>query len=142
MKFKLYSFIIFAIFFLGCIIYVLSLPEGNNNKFILADIKIEVKGKIKKKVAVRKDLLTHAKISRYKKSDTLVFLGENIDNVKIGDSIVKNKNSPFIYVLKDGKQTLKLNYVLIPKSLLNEKDFPKAWKDSCKNSWRSAIIDY
>lgn len=141
MKFKLYSFIIFAIFFLGGIIYVLSLPEGNNNKFVLADIKIEIKGKIKKKVAVRKDLLTHAKISRYKKSDTLVFFGENIDRVKIGDSIVKDKNSPFVYVLKDGKQTIKLNYVLIPKSLLNEEDFPKEWKDSCKTRWKSVVIN-
>jgi hypothetical protein len=43
--------------------------------------------------------------------------------------------------LKDGKQTMKLNYVLIPKSLLNEEDFPKEWKDSCKTSWKSVVIN-
>lgn len=141
MKRKELFYIFSAFTIAGIILFLFIYSPKNQDKFVLADIKIEIKGKIKKKVAVRKDLLTHAKISRYKKSDTLVFLGENIDRVKIGDSIAKNKNSPFVYVLKDGKQTIKLNYVLIPKSLLNEEDFPKEWKDSCKTSWKSVVIN-
>jgi len=135
----LYIFSAFAI--AGLILFLFIYSPKNQNKFILADIKIEIKGKIKKKVAVRKGLLTHAKISRYKKSDTLVFLGESIDSVKIDDIFLKNKNSPFFYISRQGKKTRKLKYVSIPKSMLEEEDFPKEWKDSCRNKWKSVVID-
>lgn len=135
----LYIFSAFAIAALILFLFIYS-PK-NENKFILADIKIEIKGKIKKKVAVRKDLLTHVVISRLNKTDILVFLGESIDSVKIGDSFLKNKNSPFFYILKKREKPRKLRYVLIPKSMLKEKYFPREWKDSCKVNWKSVVVN-
>lgn len=121
---------------------MLSLPEGNNNKFVIADIKVDISGKIRKKVEVREGLLTHVKISRYNKFDTLVFVGiSNNKSISIGDSIIKHRGSPFFYILQTGKSPKKLKFVSIPKSILNDENFPKAWKDSCKTSWKSVVIN-
>ncbi|GAA5084203.1 hypothetical protein GCM10023210_03780 [Chryseobacterium ginsengisoli] len=125
----------------GFILFLLIYSPKNENKFIIADIRVDIVGEIKKKVAVREGLLTHAKISRQNKFDTLIFLGENIDSVNIGDNIIKHKNSPFLYILKKGDKIKKLKYVLIPKSIFNDENFPKEWKDSCKTVWKDVIID-
>ncbi|MCQ4142523.1 hypothetical protein [Chryseobacterium sp. EO14] len=135
-------YLVLILFATGFMLFLFLYFPKNENKFIIADIKTEIYGKIKKKVAVRKGLLTHAKISRYKKSDTLVLLGiENNKLVDIGDSILKHKNSPFFYILQKGKNPKKLKFVSISKSILNDKTFPKEWKDSCKTVWKSVVID-
>lgn len=125
----------------GLILFLFIYSPKNENKFILADIKVEIKGKIKKKVAVRKNLFTHTLISRFNKTDTLIFLGESIDSVNVGDNFLKYKDSPFFYVLKQEKKVKKLKYVSIPKSILTDENFPKEWKDSCKTAWRSVAVD-
>ncbi|GAA5084193.1 hypothetical protein GCM10023210_03750 [Chryseobacterium ginsengisoli] len=126
----------------GFILFLLIYSPKNENKFIIADIKVEIYGTIKKKVAVREGLITHAKISRYKKSDTLILLGiANNKLINIGDSIIKNKNSPFFFILEKGKNPKKLKYTLISKTIFIDKNFPKEWKDSCKTVWKDVIID-
>ncbi|MFN1217155.1 hypothetical protein ACKW6Q_09230 [Chryseobacterium kwangjuense] len=125
----------------GLILFLFIYSPKNENKFILADIKVEIKGKIKKKVAVRKNLFTHTLISRFNKTDTLIFLGESIDSVNVGDNFLKYKDSPFFYVLKQEKKVKKLKYVSIPKSILTDENFSKEWKDSCKTAWRSVVVD-
>jgi len=125
----------------GFILFLLIYSPKNENKFTIADIRVDIVGEIKKKVEVRKGLLTHAKISRQNKFDTLIFLGENIDSVNIGDNIVKHKNSPFLYISRKGYNVKKLKYVLIPKSIFKDENFPKEWKDSCKTVWKSVVID-
>ncbi|MDR6528254.1 hypothetical protein J2787_003673 [Chryseobacterium rhizosphaerae] len=123
------------------VIYIFTYSPSNGNKFTIADIKVAIEGKVKKKVAVREGLITHAKISRYNKPDTLIFLGESVDRVNVGDIILKEKNSPFFYIKEEGAKRKKLTYVLIPKSILNDEDFPKQWKDSCKTSWKEVVVD-
>jgi hypothetical protein len=135
-------YLLLILFATGLMLFLFLYFPKNENEFIIADIKTEIYGKIKKKVAVREGLLTHAKISRYKKSDTLVLLGiENNKLINIGDSILKHKNSPFFYILGKNKNPQKLKYTLISKTILNDKDFPKEWKDSCKTVWKDVIID-
>ncbi|WP_288435979.1 hypothetical protein [uncultured Chryseobacterium sp.] len=123
----------------GLILFLFLYTPNNKSKFILADIKIAITGKIKKKVAVRDNLLTHALIERSNKVDTLIFLGENIDSVNVNDNIIKPKNSPFLYVIRSNESNKKLKYVSIPKSILNDEKFPKDWKDSLNNNWKSLI---
>lgn len=123
------------------VLFLFVYSPDNDNKFTIADIKVEIRGIIKRKVAVREGLVTHVKISRYNKSDTLVFLGENIDSVNIGDNITKYKNSPFFYILRKGEPSKKLKYVLISRTIFNDENFPKNWKDSCNTTWKSVMID-
>ncbi|WP_378106720.1 hypothetical protein [Chryseobacterium sp. sg2396] len=124
----------------GFILFLLIYSPKNEDKFIIADIRVDIVGKIKKKVAVREGLLTHAKISRQNKFDTLIFLGENIDSVNIGDSIIKHKNSPYFYILEKNKNLKKLKYTLISQEILNDENFPQEWKDSCKTVWKNVVI--
>lgn len=124
----------------GIVLFLFFYSPDNKSKFIIADIKTEIKGRVKEKVEVREGLLTHAKISRYKKSDTLVLVGiSNNKIINIGDSIIKHKDSPFFYILKKGQNPRKLKFSSIPKSIINDENFPKQWKDSCKSSWRSVV---
>lgn len=125
----------------GLILFLFIYTPKNENKFIIADIKVGIQGKVKEKVTVRDKLLTHAIITRSNKVDTLIFLGESIDSLNINDNIVKPPNSPFIYILREGESGKKLKYVSIPKSILKDESFPKGWKDSCKNSWKSVVVD-
>lgn len=125
----------------GFVLFLFVYSPGNGNKFTIADIKVAIEGKVKKKVAVREGLITHAKISRYNKSDTLILLGESVDRVNVGDIILKEKNSPFFYIKEEGAKRKKFTYVLIPKSILNDEDFPKQWKDSCKTSWKEVVVN-
>ncbi|MET3538044.1 hypothetical protein [Chryseobacterium limigenitum] len=123
------------------VFYISTYSPNDGFKFIIADIRVALEGKIKKKVAVREGLITHVKLSRYNNSDTLIFLGESVDSVNVGEIILKEKNSPFFYVKgKDGKRK-KLKYVSIPKSILDDEGFPKKWKDSCKTNWKDVVID-
>lgn len=80
------------------------------------------------------------KFSEKNKFDTLIFLGEHTDSVNIGDRILKQKNSPFFYVLNKGKVPKKYIFTLISENTLNNDEFPKAWKDSCKRNWRKVLV--
>jgi len=141
MKKKDILYLFLALATAGLVLYIFTYSPNDGYKFVVADIKVAIEGKIRNKVAVREGLITHAKISRHNKSDTLIFLGESVDSVDLGDIILKEKNSPFFYVKRQGSKRKKLKYVSIPKSILNDEDFPKEWKDSCKTNWKNVIID-
>ncbi|KFF25305.1 hypothetical protein IW16_14935 [Chryseobacterium vrystaatense] len=125
----------------GVILFLFTYSPKNNDKLIIADIRVEVEGIIKKKVAVRDGLMTHVKVARRNKPDTLIFLGERIDSVDINENIMKYRNSPFFYISSHVGKPKKLRYVSIPKSILEDKSFPEAWKDSCRNGWRNILVD-
>lgn len=141
MKKKDLLYLLLTLAIIGILLFLFIYSPNNQDKFIISDISVEINGKIKKKVEVRENLLTHALIERYNKADTLIFLGENIDSVNIEDYFLKHKDSPFFYTSKQGESPKKFKYVSIPKSILNNKDFPKAWKDSCKTTWKSVIVN-
>lgn len=130
-----------AVIFAGFILFIFLYSPDNQIKFTIADIKVSIDGKVKKKVALRENLFTHALITRPEKADTLIFLGDRLDSVTLGDRLVKYKNSPFIYIVKQNEKPEKLRYALISKSILNDNDFPENWKDSCRTTWKSAVTD-
>ncbi|KFC17814.1 hypothetical protein SAMN05444360_109187 [Chryseobacterium carnipullorum] len=131
-------FSILAIFFV-VIIFIFYIDSGvNNDKFIIQDIKAGFDGIVLKKVSVRSnDLLTHIKI-KSKTKDTLVFIGQNINNIKMDDSIYKPAGTPFLFI-KSRRQTKRINYSLIPSRLLYSDDFEASWKDSCKTTWKHIV---
>lgn len=125
----------------GVILFLFMYSPKNNEKFLIADIRVEVKGIIKKKVAVREGIITHVKVVRHNKQDTLIFLGKSVDSVNVNDHLIKYRNSPFFYVSRYGEKAKKLRYVSIPKNILKNKNFPKEWKDSCRNGWKNVLVD-
>lgn len=132
-------FSILAIFIVVIVFIFYKDSGGNNDKFIIQDIKASFDGIIVKKVSVRSnDLLTHIKI-KSKTKDTLVFIGQNINKVQINDSIYKPANTPFLFV-KRGSELKRINYTLIPARLLNIDDFKDSWKDSCKTTWKHVVF--
>jgi len=137
---KLNLFFVFASVFLLCFIYLITKPDNSGDKFTIADIKLSIDGKVIKKVDVRKGLFLHVKISRPSKSDTIVFLGQNVDSLEIGDRIIKKGISPFFYILKEGTKPTKYIYTYISETTLDNEHFPKAWKDSCRSSWKEVMI--
>jgi len=141
MKIKDLLYILVALIISGIILYLFIYSPNNDSKFIIKDIKTEINGKIKNKIAVRKNLLTHAVVERPYKKDTLIFFGESIDSINIGDYIMKNRNSPFFYIIKNSRKVKKLKFVSIPKSILSDKNFPNDLKDSCKSNWKSVLVD-
>ncbi|PWW29887.1 MULTISPECIES: hypothetical protein [unclassified Chryseobacterium] len=141
MKIKDLLYLFFALALAGFMLFSLIYSPKKEDKFIIDDINTNIEGKIKRKVAVRKNLLTHVLIERAHKNDTLIFLGEAMDSVQIGDNLFKQKNSPFFYVSRQGEKNKKLKYVLIPKSVVDDNNFPDAWKDSCRNNWKNVVID-
>ena len=105
-----------------------------------SDIKSDFDGKIIEKIALRKDLLSHIKIKRYKAADTIIFIGENINNVQVGDSILKQKNSPYFYIENKNNITRKYIYVKVLKKDLNDKDFPLLLKNKFENEWKDCVV--
>ncbi|PKF73488.1 hypothetical protein [Chryseobacterium sp. PMSZPI] len=137
---KINLFLIFSVLFLIFFIYQITRPDDDGDKFTIADIKASFDGRIIKKVDLKKNIFSHVKISRKNKFDTLVYLGEYVDSISIGERIIKQKNSPFFFAINKESNSRKYIFTLIPERIYNNDKFPKAWKDNCKGNWKEVVI--
>lgn len=69
--------------------------------------------------------------------DTIVFF-YGIDEIRIGDSLIKPSSYPFYYIKTKNKVLYKGVYVYIDDNSLEDKRFPQEWKEKCKTEWKDA----
>ncbi|GAA5084200.1 hypothetical protein GCM10023210_03770 [Chryseobacterium ginsengisoli] len=140
MKRKDLLLILLSIFLAGFILFLIIYSPNNITKSTIERLQFEIKGKVIEKIEVRKNLISHVKLKISNKKDTVIFIGESIDSINIGDYMSKSKNSPFFYV-KNNQKFKKLKFVSISKNVIYDENFPKEWKDSCKTIWKGVVVN-
>jgi len=137
------EFLMYVYIFIGMLIFIKLidyLTRNSNDKVVIRDIKVQVKGIVVEKIALRKNLYLNVKLKREKKIDTVVDVSSFNDSINIGDSLIKNSNTPYCFIIRN-KVKKKYPFTLIPKKMIQNENFPPAWRDSCKTSWKPLLVD-
>lgn len=108
------------------------------NPINLEEIKSSYSGIIIDSIAYREGVYAHVLLRRNNLKDTIIRYSEGM---KLGDSVLKEANTPYIFLKRNKKiwisKTIKIDY----KSRLN-KEFPEEWR--CKwldaSEWDSLSI--
>ena len=122
---RLFKYIIFC----SCMItfmFVISNLSKWLSPIDLGEVKSSYSGTIIDSIAYRKGLYTHVLLKRNNLKDTIIRYPEGM---KLGDSVIKEPNTPYIFLKRNQKiwisKTIKIDY----KSRLHKK-FPVEWR--CK----------
>ena len=117
------------ILFFSCVVtfmFVISNLSKWLNPIDLGEIKSSYSGIIIDSIAYREGVYAHVLLKRKNLKDTIIRYSEGM---KLGDSVLKEPNTPYIFLKRNKKiwisKTIKIDY----KSRLNTK-FPEEWR--CK----------
>ncbi len=124
------------ILFIGCKGFIEKKTYESSFKRLINNIETEYTGIIIETYSTRNDNLhTHYRVLTG--IDTLSICPGNseiMNNIEVGDSILKKTNDNMVYIYKNREDIRKFYYMKIPMEYRKDSRFPEEWKDKWMES--------